>query len=229
MSSLLSLHDATIEWRSGLPSRCVASVRYLDTLTLCIDHGDCVVIRHRDPASARVLLAALAGSPLALHPAFWRGDRRASVDLRIRRASIRAEAFAGILSGWGTARASPAHPRPESMLRAVAERPAAHFRGVPLVHLLRVSRCGGISLSEAAHCEQWARRQCERGNAVVLLAQSAPVSRHASAFTSAPRQGAHRPAGSTSEFPDPGEVRDGRSRHIRELYFRDGRLRVRDV
>ena len=58
---LLSLVNASAEWEAGLPPRCRASVRLLDRVHVSVRQGDCIVVHHRDPSSATVLLAALRG------------------------------------------------------------------------------------------------------------------------------------------------------------------------
>lgn len=166
MSPLLSLVHATAEWQAGLPPDCLVSVRYLDAISLSIDRGDCLVVRHDDPAGARVLLAALAGSPATLQARGWRGERKAFSGLRIRRAAIRSAVLPWILSGWRMSLERPAG----LPLRAVAE-PAVARPAVmpPLVHLFRASREGDVSTVEGECWRRWARDQREGGNAVVLV------------------------------------------------------------
>lgn len=168
MSSLLSLLHATAEWQAGLPPDCLASVRYLDAISLSIDRGDCVVVRHDDPAGARILLAALAGSPVALQARGWRGERQVFSGLRVRRAAIRSGVLPWILSGWRSAAERPSsvsHPRRAVAEPAVARPPAMS----PLVHLFRASREGDVSTIEGGYWRRWARDERERGHAVVLV------------------------------------------------------------
>lgn len=200
---LLSLVNATAVWHAGLPPDCLASVRFLDALTLAIHRGDCAVIRHHDPAGAQMLLAALAGHPATFAPAHWTGERLAVHGLRVRRAAVRADVIPWILAGWHAAAATDG-PERASPPRAVAE-PAVPL--APVVHLLRASREGVLSSFEGRQWERWARAESRQGNAVVLVASSLPRSA--------------RPLGVSDHRP-PAPPRASPS--VREFRFRDGRL-----
>ncbi|WP_331049266.1 hypothetical protein [Gemmatimonas sp.] len=168
-SPLLSLLNATAVWHSGLPPACLASVRFLDAVSLTVSRGDCIIIRHRDPAAAGVLLSVLAGHPATLSPAHWNGQRNASTGLRIRRAAIRVGAMPWILEGWQSIAPASASVSPP---RAVAE---PSLTRTPMVHLLRASRDATLSAFEGRQWQRWARSQAMQGNAVVLVAQALPA------------------------------------------------------
>lgn len=196
MTRLLLLDKATIEWQAGLPSACAAATRYLDSLTLSVHRGECVVIRHADAAGARVLSAAIAGSPALGQASVSEGLRFAASGLRVRRSSIREGALSPILEGWLAATGTPAQfaqsgqktsdcglqPAPARTV-AVSEpqpwrrRPVnirasiqRYSPGSHLLHVLRVSRSGSLSGQEAMEWRRWASRQAQLGHAVILLA-----------------------------------------------------------
>jgi len=155
---LLALVNATAEWQAGLPGLCSASVRLLDRVHFTVYRGDCVVVHHDDPASARVLLAALDGHHAGAVSRRWQGQRICAPGVRIRRCSIPAAAVSALQTGW--------------QHHVAAE--AAEFgtrRGTEsVVHLLRASRHTGLSLHERAQWHGWAQRVRARGGALVIVA-----------------------------------------------------------
>ncbi|GAB1342247.1 hypothetical protein [Gemmatimonas sp.] len=159
---LLALANATAEWQAGLPSLCSATVRLLDHVHFVVYRGDCAVVHHSDPASARVLLAALSGSPLAVTYR-WRGERYCAPGVRIRRCSISVHAVAALQAGWQAA--VPARGDADLDLG-----PPEH----PVVHLMRASRQGSLSASERRQWSNWATRARRRGGALVLVVPAPP-------------------------------------------------------
>lgn len=199
MTRLLLLDKATIEWQAGLLPACSAATRYLDSLTLSVHKAECVVIRHADAASARVLSAAIAGSPLLWHASVSHGLRFAVSGLRVRRSSIREGALSPLLAGWLARASVPAQsaqpgqktsdhelqPAPGRTV-AVSEpppwrrRPANTRPPVPryspgphLLHVLRVSRSGSPSEQEAMEWRRWATQQARLGHSLILLVPAA--------------------------------------------------------
>ncbi|WP_043581057.1 hypothetical protein [Gemmatimonas phototrophica] len=161
---LLALVDVTAEWHAGMPPMCSASVRLLDRVHFTVHRGDCVVVHHDDPAGARVLLAALAGSPALTVSQRWRGERRVAPQVRIRRCSITANALPHVLEGWR-----------ELHSDAVSRRALPSDEPEPVVHLLRASRLGAVSAQEARQWRAWARRLRLSQGAVVAVARPHPV------------------------------------------------------
>lgn len=157
---LLALVNATAEWHAGVPGRCDAHVRLLDRVQFTVHRGDCVVVHHDDPASARVLLAALGGHH-ALLAGRLHGERYCGVGVRIRRCSIPVEAVSAVQDGWQEP------PEPD---RTDRWRPEV---GVA-VHLLRASRSTHLSRSEQRQWFGWANRVRHTGGAVVIVAPAAP-------------------------------------------------------
>lgn len=147
------------------------SVCYLNSVSLSIQRGDCMVIQHNDPARASMLAGALAGDPLLLGRPCTQTERTAHTGLRIRRAAIQSEVLPFIVKGWheglnvylGNTRQLPA--------RAVAE----HAEHAPVLHLLRVSRVKNSSSSfpptAGPQWQSWATNEASRQHAIVLLVQ----------------------------------------------------------
>lgn len=159
---LLALVNATAEWHAGLPGRCDARVRLLDRVQFTVHRGDCVVVHHDDPASARVLLAALGGHQ-ALTAGRLRGERLCGAGVRIRRCSIPVDAVSALQQGWQQP------PVPERTDVWSSEVSAA-------VHLLRASRNAAVSRSEFVQWQGWAQRVRTSGGAVVIVAPFTPRS-----------------------------------------------------
>jgi hypothetical protein len=129
-----------------------------------VHRGDCVVVHHDDPAGARVLLAALAGTPALTISQRWRGERHVAPQVRVRRCSISADALPHILEGWR-----------ELSGDAVSQRALPSDEPEPVVHLLRASRSGVVSGQEARQWRAWARRLRLHQGAVVAIARPHPV------------------------------------------------------
>lgn len=152
---LLALVNATVEWHAGLPGACSASVRLLDRVHFTVYRGDCVVVHHDDPASARVLLAALGGQDVPPVRRLLYAHRHCAPGVRIRRCSIPAGAVDALQAGW-TSRA-----------------PEAPVAADPVVHLLRASRHTVITRHEGAQWRAWAHRARTTGGALVIVAPGA--------------------------------------------------------
>jgi len=120
---LLSLVNASAEWQAGLPPRCRASVRLLDRVHVSVRQGDCIVVHHRDPSSATVLLAALRGHGALAAGAHLTGERHVGAGVRIRRCRISLDTMQAVQEGWRS-----------------APREAAASPGRPVVYLLRATR-----------------------------------------------------------------------------------------
>ena len=163
-SPLLALVGATAEWHVGTPPSCSAHVRVLDRVHFTVHRGDCVVVHHDDPASARVLLAALAGSPALLGGRRLTGARLAAPAVRIRRCSVTADALDAVLEGWRDLRPDAAAMPSTSIGTSGAA-----------VHLLRASRRAPLSTREFDQWRAWARRIRLEGGAVVAVATPQPV------------------------------------------------------
>lgn len=173
-SPLLALVGATAEWHAGTPPTCSVSVRLLDRVHFTVHRGDCVVVHHDDPAGARVLLAALAGSDALVPGRRLFGERRCAPSVRIRRCSISADALAAILDGW------------RDLHRHVSGTDDTPFEDPGgAVHLLRASRATCLTERERRQWRTWARRVRDSGGAVVAVARPEPVS--AAAPTSSAR------------------------------------------
>jgi hypothetical protein len=136
----------------------------LDRVHFTVHRGDCVVVHHDDPASARVLLAALAGSPALLGGRRMSGARLAAPTVRIRRCSVTADALDAVLDGWRD-------------LRPDAAAMPSTSGGAPgvAVHLLRASRRAPLATREYEQWRAWARRVRLEGGAVVAVATPQPV------------------------------------------------------
>ena len=159
---LLALVNATAEWQAGLPGLCSASVRLLDRVHFTVYRGDCVVVHHDDPASARVLLAALDGHHAGAVSRRLQGQRFCAPGVRIRRCSIPAAAVSALQTGWQhhvAAEASESDTRPGTE---------------SVVHLLRASRHTDVSMLERAQWHGWAQRVRLRGGALVIVAPGTP-------------------------------------------------------
>lgn len=175
MNHLLSLSSASVEMRAGLPPHCHAAVRLLDDVSLSVAPGDCVLVRHHDPAGARVFLSVLAGMPIHAALPSFSGERQERTGLRIRRTSVRAGVLPWVISGWGrrvgASEIGLVKSDDSEAPRAVAERASP----APVVHLLRVSRIGSVNPLDGWQWKQWASREYAQDNAVVLLVQRGPV------------------------------------------------------
>ncbi len=159
---LLALVNATAEWHAGLPGACSASVRLLDRIHFTVYRGDCVVVHHDDPASARVLLAALGGHDVPPVRRLLHGHRHCAPGVRIRRCSIPTDAVAALQAGW-TQLASDGESSPD-IPRATE----------PVVHLLRASRYTVITRHERTQWSGWAHRVRATGGALVIVAPGTP-------------------------------------------------------
>lgn len=157
---LLALVNATAEWHAGLPGTCSASVRLLDRVHFTVYRGDCVVVRHADPASARVLLDALGGHHAGSMSRRLQGQRLCAPGVRIRRCSIPTAAVAALQSGW--------------QQLDTAGTPATRCGPESVVHLLRASRHTGLSIHERTQWHGWAHRVRARGGALVIVAPGRP-------------------------------------------------------
>ena len=150
--------NATAEWHAGLPGACSASVRLLDRIHFTVYRGDCVVVHHDDPASARVLLAALGGHEAQSVRRLLHGHRHCAPGVRIRRCSIPTDAVTALQSGWTQRPAGDGcHP----------ERPVA---AESVVHLMRASRHAAITRHERTQWTAWAHRVRTTGGALVIVA-----------------------------------------------------------
>lgn len=163
-SPLLALVGATAEWHAGTPPSCSAHVRVLDRVHFTVHRGDCVVVHHDDPASARVLLAALAGSPALLAARRWSGRRLSAPAVRIRRCSVTTDALEAVVDGWRDVK-----PHDEAVPSVSANPSGA------AVHLLRASRTAYLPRRERDQWRAWAARMRREGGAVVAVASSHPV------------------------------------------------------
>jgi hypothetical protein len=197
-SPLLALVGASAEWHAGTPPACTASVRLLDRVHFAVHRGDCVVVYHADPAGARVLLAALAGSAALLAAPGWFGERRAARHVQVRRCAVRAEVVASVLAGW---QASAADVR--------ADHPA-------VVHLLRASRSGYVTHDDSRQWARWAEQERVRGGAIVVVARAGEVGAMAMA-------GPARPVQVSEPHSMKGPV-TAHSHPIRAVALRHGRL-----
>ncbi len=199
MTRLLLLDKATIEWQAGLLPGCTAATRHLDSLTLSVHKAECVVIRHADAAGARVLSAAIAGSPLLRHASVSHGRRFAVSGLRVRRSSIREGVLSPLLAGWlanagtPTQFAEPGKNTPDHQLQLAPGRTVAvsepqpwrrrpentrppvsrYSPGSHLLHVLRVSRSGSPSGQEAMEWRRWATQHARLGHSLILLVPAA--------------------------------------------------------
>ncbi|WP_306518884.1 hypothetical protein [Gemmatimonas sp.] len=206
---LLALVNATAEWHAGLPGACSASVRLLDRVHFTVYRGDCVVVHHDDPASARVLLAALGGRDVPPMRRLLHAHRHSAPGVRIRRCSIPVDAVEALQSGWTRHAADGARA------------PDVAFPSEPVVHLLRASRHTVITRHERTQWAGWAHRVRATGGALVIVA--AGTGRRVAAGAPAPRPestGAgmlREPALAT--YP----TADARSR-IHALWLHHGRL-----
>lgn len=153
-SPLLALVDASAEWHAGTPPACAASVRLLDRVHFAVHRGECVVVQHGDPASARVLLSALSGTAALLNAPGWRGERRAGPQVHVRRCAVRSEVVASVLIGWQAPGVAWAEGQPA------------------VVHLLRASREGYVTPEDRRQWTRWAARERVRGGAIVLVART---------------------------------------------------------
>lgn len=170
---LLALVNATAEWHAGLPGACSASVRLLDRVHFTVYRGDCVVVHHDDPASARVLLAALGGHDGQSLRRLLHGHRHCAPGVRIRRCSIPTDAVAALQSGW-THRGGNGSFHSDAPLAAE-----------PVVHLLRASRRAAITGHARTQWSGWAHRVRATGGALVIVA---PGTQHpAGVATTGPR------------------------------------------
>ena len=151
---LLSLVNASAEWQAGLAPLCRASVRLLDRVHVSVRQGDCIVVHHRDPSSATVLLAALRGHGALTVGAHLTGERRVGTGVRIRRCSISLEAMQAVQEGW---RSAPWE--------------AAASPGRAVVYLLRATRRRPEVASTGQQWRQWAQRARMAGDALVLVTQ----------------------------------------------------------
>jgi hypothetical protein len=221
---LVALLNATAEFRAGLPPTCLATVRLLDQVYFTVHRGDCVLVRHRDPAEARVLLAALAGHPPVVPHHVPSTMRRCAPGVRIRRGAIRTGVIAPLLRGWREPQG--AHPT----LSAVCERSVGPAAAQPVVHLLRASRDGDIGRGEALQWDAWARRTRAAGGAVVIVARDEPSASGAAPYVSPSpssrvRSVSYPPPSRLSSRMGIGEplaIADPSA--VRELVLRHGRL-----
>jgi hypothetical protein len=218
---LLALVNATAEWHAGVPAVCSASVRLLDRVHFMVHSGECVVVHHDDPASARVLLAALGGHQALTSPRRLQGHRHCAPGVRIRRCSISLEAVSALQDGWSAASRgglSPARGRPA---------PDA------VVHLMRASRQSTISAHEQRQWRSWAQREEATGGALVLVVPPDP--HRVAAVLTKPQDGSDgdvpwRQAETIREgaAPDYAGTAPSRDSHdspgARELWLRHGRL-----
>lgn len=169
-SALLELRDTSVTWRAGVPG-CLVTLRLLDRLHLVVHAGDCVLIRHADPAAAQVLVATLSGQS-ALDRLQRIGNcrvvRETHPTLRVRRTSI-AESLVDVLcAAWRT----PVDER----VRA-ASSCAAPLIDAPVLHVLRASRRTAAPSALGAQAAQaqehtwrtWVQAQRMRGGALVVL------------------------------------------------------------
>lgn len=168
--ALLELRDTSITWRAGVPG-CLVTLRLLDRLHLVVHAGDCVLIRHADPAAAQVLVATLTGRN-ALDRLQRMGNcrivREAHPTLRVRRTSI-AESLVDVLcTAWRTPVEEPTRAQSSSALPQV---------DAPVLHVLRASRRAAAPSALGLHAagEQvrawraWVHAQRTRGGALVVL------------------------------------------------------------
>ncbi|MFN8861990.1 MAG: hypothetical protein ACK6DP_14490 [Gemmatimonas sp.] len=156
-SPLLALVGASVERYAGTPPACLASVRLLHRVHLAVHRGDCVVVHHADPAGARVLLAALAGSTALLTAPGWDGERQADRHVRVRRCAVRTDVVASVLAGWQAPGLGPRNDRP------------------PVVHLLRATRSGYVTRDDSRQWVRWAERERAAGGALVVLVRGSEV------------------------------------------------------
>lgn len=152
-SPLLALVNATAEWYAGLPAGCRARVRLLDRVHVTVHRGECVVVRHDDPASARVLLAALGGHPALRFGGRLTGERRSAPGVRVRRCSVSVETARIVRDAW----------------RAADGDDLVASKTGPVVHLLRVSRHQSLTAPERSQWKVWARHARAAGGALVLV------------------------------------------------------------
>ncbi len=172
---MLALVNATAEWHAGLPGACSASVRLLDRVHFTVHRGDCVVVHHDDPASARVLLAALGGDGGQVLRRQLHGYRHCASGVRIRRCSIPTGAVAALQSGW-TQRPSDGAIHADGPLATQS-----------VVHLMRASRYVAITRHERTQWIGWAHHVRATGGALVIVA---PGTLHrAPSITAPPRPG----------------------------------------
>jgi hypothetical protein len=206
---LLALVDASAEVQAGIPPHCSASVRLLDRVHFTVHGGDCVVVHHEDPAGARVLLAALAGSPALVPGRMWRGRRHCAPHVRVRRAAIRAASLDALLEGWRDLDAG------RNATRALPFEQEVLGDHPPAVHLLRASRAGRATESELRQWRTWARRERASGGAVVIVAR--PSESPLPSLPTRPQLVAEQPlpAGSAESYLTPS---------LREVLLRHGRL-----
>jgi hypothetical protein len=208
---LITLTNATAEWHAGAAPSCLLSARLLDQVALQVGRGDCVVVRHADAYAARVLLAALGGSPRLLSARAWMGVRVAAPGLRVRRAAVATAALPALLQGWQQATVvssteADGHPATPHGTPARIE--------TPVVHLLRASRSGTLPHAHAREWQRWAAAQRARGGALVIVAATEGVP---TAPVRAEHSGRHQTyERGTPYHPDASAVR--------ELLLRHGRL-----
>jgi hypothetical protein len=157
---LLALVNATAEWHAGLSGACRASVRLLDRVHFTVYRGDCVVVHHDDPASARVLLAALSGHEVLPAQRRLQGYRHCAPGVRIRRCSIPVGAVSALQAGWQQLDTTLA-PVPLS---------SSHVFRDSVVHLMRASRYTVTTGYERAQWKGWACRVRASGGALVVVA-----------------------------------------------------------
>lgn len=167
-AALLELRDTSVTWRAGVPG-CLVTLRLLERLHLAVHAGDCVLIRHADPAAAQVLVATLSGQH-ALDRLQRIGQCRVVRDahptLRVRRTSISESLVDLLCTAW---RAPAADHTPGASGMPLID--------APVLHILRASRrAPALSAFNAdATVEQedawraWAHAQRERGGALVVL------------------------------------------------------------
>ncbi|MFN7459305.1 MAG: hypothetical protein ACK5U0_18170 [Gemmatimonas sp.] len=154
---LLSLVNASAEWQAGLPPRCRASVRLLDRVHVSVRQGDCIVVHHRDPSSATVLLAALRGHGALAAGAHLTGERHVGAGVRIRRCRISLDTMQAVQEGWRS-----------------APREAAASPGRPVVYLLRATRRQPEVDGTRQQWREWAQRARAAGDALVLVTWHVP-------------------------------------------------------
>ncbi|MBL0938241.1 MAG: hypothetical protein IBJ03_05075 [Gemmatimonadaceae bacterium] len=214
---LLALREVTAEWRAGMPPACSIAARMLDRVHLVVCRGDCVVVRHEDPAAARVLLAALEGGVPWHRLPGWNGTRTQAAGVRVRRASIRAAVIPAVLEGWRDLEVRSLEIAGQTGPGQVG--PVVHRS--PVVHLLRGSREGAVPRHELQAWRRWARSRREAGGALVIVAPT-PDGRRPASTTSGPEPvswaAEHR--GRLHERPE----RATPATNVRTLWLHHGRV-----
>lgn len=207
---LLSMAQASADVTAGIPGRCALSVRVLDDVSLSIHAGELLLLQAPEALAQTLLLAAMAGGPLAAGHRYVRATRNAATGLRIRRAALHHDAIPEIMRGWQDARGASVPPTSGTVYLLRAMHP-------------RVTDSGPLTPRAAAEWRRWGRSAHERRDGVMIVwaprTSQPDNATHSAALPATPPSRAHETVASY-------HPRDFIPQHapIRLLELRAGRL-----